>query len=46
MFCSCAKDLAAYVKAIHTGQSQIHPGTFLKVGTSVPERFLLLISTF
>ncbi|KAG0564611.1 hypothetical protein KC19_8G125200 [Ceratodon purpureus] len=27
---SCAEDLAAYVKAISTGQSQIHPGTFLK----------------
>jgi D-alanine--D-alanine ligase len=27
---SCAEDFAAYVKAIQTGQSQIHPGTFLK----------------
>lgn len=27
---SCADDLAAYVKAIQMGQSQIHPGTFLK----------------
>ncbi|XP_073396782.1 uncharacterized protein [Physcomitrium patens] len=43
---SCAEDLAAYAKAVQTGQSQIPPGTFLKAHGIIempgvpPERLL------